>query len=295
MANISQARPATSVGPTQQRFSRRKLVRSIVSHAALISLSLLFVMPFLWLLSTSLKPNNQIFVFPPVWIPRPPIFQHYIEGLTFIPFLTYLKNTMIYCTLAVVGTIISSSLVAYSLARIPWRGRTVLFMIIIATMMVPPQVTMIPLFLVFRELGWLNSLKPLIVPHFFGVPFFIFLIRQFFMTVPKELGEAAKIDGASEWQVYRTVIMPLAKPVLATVGLFTFLQTWNDFLGPLIYLSSQDNYTLSIGLALFRGEHSALWGALMAVSTVMTVPVIILFFFTQRTFIQGITLTGIKG
>jgi multiple sugar transport system permease protein len=185
--------------------------------------------------------------------------------------------------------------VAYSLARIRWPGRNLLFAIIVATMIVPGQVTLIPLFLIFKELGWIDTLKPLIVPHFFGVPFFIFLLRQFFMTIPLELGEAAKIDGASEWQIYSRVMLPLAKPVLATVGLFTFLNTWNDFLGPLVFLSSQDNYTLSIGLAMFRGQYESLWGPLMAVTTVITVPVVIAFFFTQRLFIQGITLTGIKG
>lgn len=251
--------------------------------------------PFLWLLSTSMKPDEQIFKFPPVWIPRPPTFKNYGTGLTFIPFWLYLKNTLIYCGMSVLGTIISSSLVAYSLSRIRWPGRSVLFAIIVGVIIVPSQVTMIPQFLVFKQLGWIDSLKPLIVPHWFGVPFFIFLLRQFFMTIPNELSEAAKIDGASEWQIYSRIVMPLAKPVLATVGLFTFLNTWNDFLGPLVYLNSSENYTLSIGLAMFRGQYTSLWGPLMAVSTVLTLPIIVLFFLTQRTFIQGITLTGIKG
>lgn len=295
MANISEARPMMGGRATEHPRFNRRTVRSALSHAALITLSLVFITPFLWLLTTSLKPEGQIFAFPPVWIPRPVIFKHYVTGLQFIPFLTYLKNTLIYSGLAIAGTIISSSLVAYSLARIPWRGRNILFLIIVGTMIVPGQVTMIPLFLVFKNLGWLDSLKPLIVPFFFGVPFFIFLLRQFFMTIPRELDEAARIDGASEWQIYSRVLMPLAKPVLATVGLFTFLNTWNDFLGPLVYLSSPERYTLSLGLAQFRGEHSSLWGPMMAVTTVMTVPVIVAFFFAQRTFIQGITLTGIKG
>ncbi len=295
MANITEARPLAGGRTTEQRRLNPKTIESIVSHAVLIILSLVFITPFLWLLTTSVKPESEIFAFPPVWIPHPVIFSHYLTGLQFIPFLTYLKNTLLYCGLAILGTIISSSLVAYSLARIPWRGRNILLLIIVGTMIVPGQVTMIPLFLVFKNLGWLDSLKPLIVPHFFGVPFFIFLLRQFFMTIPNELTEAARIDGASEFQIYWSVIMPLAKPVLATVGLFTFLNTWNDFLGPLVYLSSPEHYTLSLGLAQFRGEHASLWGPMMAVTTVMTVPVIIAFFFAQRTFIQGITLTGIKG
>lgn len=295
MANLSETRPIVGGRSTERRRFDRKTVQSIVSHAALITFSALFLIPFVWLFTTSLKPDTQIFAFPPVWIPSPATFQNYVVGLQFLPFLTYLKNTLIYCGLAIVGTIISSSLVAYSLARIPWRGRTVLFLAIIATLMVPAQVTMIPLFLVFKTLRWLDTLMPLIVPHFFLQPFFIFLLRQFFMTIPMELDEAARIDGASEWQIYSGIVLPLAKPVLATVGLFTFLNTWNDFLGPLVYLSSQENYTLSLGLAQFRGEHTSLWGPMMAVTVVMTVPVIVAFFFTQRTFIQGITLTGIKG
>ena len=295
MANISEARPLAGRRVTEQRRFNRKTVRSVLSHAALVTLSLIFLPPFLSLVTTSLKAEHQIFAFPPVWLPDPVTFQNYVTGLQFIPFVRYLSNTMIYCGLSVIGTILSSSLVAYSLARINWPGRTALFLIIVGTMMVPGQVTMIPLFLVFKTLGWLDSLKPLIVPHFFLQPFYIFLLRQFFMTIPRALDEAARIDGASEWQIYSQVVMPLSKPVLASVGLFTFLNTWNDFLGPLVYLNSQENYTLSLGLAQFRGQFTSLWGPMMAVTTVITVPVIIAFFFTQRMFIQGITLTGIKG
>ncbi len=218
-----------------------------------------------------------------------------MKGLNYIPFLRYLGNTVIYCGFSVLGTILSSSLVAYSLARIRWPGRNLFFAIVIATLMVPAQVTLIPLFLVFKNLNWLDSLLPLIVPHFFLQPFSIFLLRQFFMTIPPELSEAAHVDGASEFRIYSSILMPLAKPVLASVGLFTFLGAWNDYLGPLIYLNSPENYTLSLGLAQFRGEHGVEWGAMMAVSTVMIVPVLIAFFFTQRTFVQGITMTGVKG
>jgi multiple sugar transport system permease protein len=295
MANISKARPVPAGRTTARRALNPKTTRSILAHTVLIGLSLMFITPFLWLVSTSLKIDTQIFAFPPIWIPQPATFEQYVKGLNYIPFLLYLRNTAIYCGLSVLGTIISSSLVAYSLARIRWAGRGLLFAVIIATLMVPAQVTLIPLFLVFKTLGWLDSLAPLIVPHFFLQPFSIFLLRQFFMTIPIELSEAARIDGASEFQIYRSVIMPLATPVLASVGLFTFLATWNDYLGPLIYLNSPEKYTLSLGLAQFRGEHGVEWGALMAVSTVMIIPVLIAFFFTQRTFIQGITMTGIKG
>ncbi len=295
MANISSARPAPLGRATNRRARNRKTIRSITAHTALILLSLVFLVPFLWLVSTSLKPDTQILVFPPVWIPQPVTFQQYVLGLSYIPFLTYLKNTAIYCGLSVIGCVISSSLVAYSLARIRWSGRELLFAVIIATLMVPTQVTLIPLFLVFKNLGWIGSLKPLIVPYFFLQPFSIFLLRQFFLTIPHELSEAARVDGANEFRIYWSIIMPLATPVLATVGLFTFLGTWNDYLGPLIYLNDPAQYTLSLGLAQFQGEHNVLWGPLMAVSVVMIVPVLIAFFFTQRTFIQGITMTGIKG
>jgi multiple sugar transport system permease protein len=293
MANISKSIPAGRA--VERRASQRKMMRSIGAHAVLITLSFIFVVPLLWLVGTSLKVDRQILVFPPIWIPQPFTLQQYVKGLNYIPFLTYLKNTIIYCGMAVVGTILSSSFVAYSLARIRWPGRNLLFVLVVATLMVPGQVTLIPLFLVFKNLGWIGSLKPLIVPHFFLQPFAIFLLRQFFLTIPHELSEAARVDGASDFRIYRSIIMPLAKPVLASVGLFTFLATWNDYLGPLIYLREPAQYTLSLGLAQFKGEHGVEWGPMMAVSTVMIVPVLIAFFFTQRTFVQGITLTGVKG
>lgn len=295
MMRASDARPDRIGHPPDRRVSNRKLVQSLLSHAVLIVLSLIFTAPFLWLVSTSLKPDEQIFKIPPVWLPHPATFNNYWEGLTFIPYWLYLKNTLIYSVLSTVGTILSSSLVGYSLACIRWYGRSLLFVMIIAMMILPNQVTLIPEFLLFKQLGWIDSLKPLIVPHFFGGPFYIFLLRQFFLTIPRELGEAAKLDGASEWQIYRNIVMPLAKPALTTVGLFTFLYTWNDYLGPLVYLNSPETYTLSIGLVMFQGQHSSYWGQLMAVSTVTTIPTIILYFVTQRTFIQGITLAGTRG
>ncbi|MGQ9733006.1 MAG: carbohydrate ABC transporter permease [Candidatus Zipacnadales bacterium] len=223
------------------------------------------------------------------------LFYNYPSGLTFIPFEKYLFNTLTICALVVIGTLLSCSLVAYGLARINWRGRNVLFYVIIATMMLPFQVTMVPLFVVFARLGWVDSFLPLFVPAFFGNAFFIFLLRQFFMTIPYELTDAARIDGCSEWDIYWRIVLPLAKPALATVGLFAFMNTWNDYVGPLIYLSDASKYTLSLGLATFSSQYGSYPGMLMAVTTVMTVPIIVLFFVAQRTFIQGIALTGIKG
>lgn len=267
----------------------------IGTYCALIVLGTIFFIPFVWLVSTSLKPDAQILMMPPKWIPKPVQWSNYTKGLTFVPFFLYLKNTLIICIGSVIGVLISCPLVAYGLSIIPWRGRDVLFIIILSTMMLPYQVLMVPLFTIFTWLGWINTFRPLIVPSFLGNAFFIFLLRQFFLTIPKDLIDAAKIDGCSEFQTYRRIVLPLSKPVLATVALFTFMGSWNDYLGPLIYLTDGAKYTISLGLAMFSSQYGSYWGMLMAVSTVVTVPIIILFFFTQRTFIQGITLTGIKG
>jgi multiple sugar transport system permease protein len=264
----------------------------VLVYLALLGLSALFFAPFVWLVMTSLKPEEQIFT--TVW-PRQVTLANYREGLTHFPFGLYLRNTLILCTLNVLGTVLSSSLVAYGLARIPWKGRALLFSLLLSTMMLPAQVTMVPLFAVFKTLGWIDTYLPLTVPAFLGNAFFVFLLRQFFLTIPNDLTDAARLDGCTEFDIYRRVIMPLATPALATVALFTFLGTWNEFLSPLIYLFNEDKFPLSLGLAMFSSQYGSFWGQLMAVSTVMTTPIIVLFFFTQRTFIQGITMTGIKG
>ena len=222
-------------------------------------------------------------------------WSNYSRGLVFIPFFAELRNTVIISLFSVLGTILSCSLVAYGLAKIDWKGRNVLFVIILSTMMLPAQVTMIPVFAIFVKLHWVDTFLPLIVPTFLGTPFFIFLLRQFFLGIPRELSEAAKLDGCNEFAIYRRVVMPLSKPALATVGLFTFMGAWNDFLNPLIYLLDESKYTLSLGLAMFTGQYGNEYGMLMAVSAVFTLPIIVLFFFTQRTFIQGMTMSGIKG
>lgn len=221
-------------------------------------------------------------------------WSNYTRGLTFIPFLQQLRNTLIICVICVIGTLLSCSLVAYGLSKIEWKGRGLLFMIILSTMMLPYQVIMVPVFAIFVWLGWVDTFLPLTVPAFLGNAFFIFLLRQFFMTIPRDLSEAAKLDGCTEFDIYRRIIIPLSKPALAMVGLWTFMGAWNDFMGPLIYLVDESKYTLSLGLAMFLGQYGNEYGMLMAVSTVVTIPIIILFFFTQRTFIQGITLTGLK-
>jgi len=266
--------------------------RLTIVYTALVVFSVVSFAPFVWLVMTSVKPESEIFT---RILPSRITFEHYSRGLTHFPFLLYLRNTMILCTANVVGAVISSSLVAYGLARIPWRGRGPLFALLLSTMMLPAQVTMVPLFAVFKWLGWIDTFLPLTVPAFLGNAFFIFLLRQFFMTIPGELSDAARLDGCTEFDIYGRVILPLARPALATVGLMVFLGTWNEFMGPLIYLYDDSKFPLSLGLAMFTSQYGSFWGQLMAVSTVMTAPILVLFFLTQRTFIQGITMTGLKG
>ena len=258
--------------------------------------AIVMILPFVWLVSSSLKEENQIFQFPPVWIPDPVRWQNYIEALTYKPFNIYFMNTMIIVTLNMIAIVGTASLCAYGFARIKFPGRDFWFAIVLATMMVPYFVLMIPQFIIFSRLGWINTFLPLTVPFFFGGGAFnIFLLRQFFRTLPNELSDAARIDGCSELGIYWRIIMPLAKPALATVAIFTFLFSWNDFIGPLLYLSSPENFTVAIGLATFRSVMRTRWDLLMAASTAMILPVVLLFFFAQRYFIQGIVMSGIKG
>jgi multiple sugar transport system permease protein len=273
----------------------RSILRSILIHSALLPAAFLFLLPFFWMLSTSLKSDTQLFAYPPIWIPIPPNWANYPDAVNYISFYLYLRNTLLISVAATLGVLISSSMVAYSLARIPWGGRHFLFILTVATLMLPFQVTLIPLFIVFKNLGWVGDFRPLIVPHFFGGAFYIFLLRQFFMTIPMELSEAARIDGAGEFRIYWSVILPLAKPALATVAIFEFIARWRDYLGPLIYLNEQKLYTLSLGLYEYSSQYGREWGLLMAASVLITLPIILLFFFLQKTFVQGITLTGIKG
>ncbi|MCP4643630.1 MAG: carbohydrate ABC transporter permease [bacterium] len=222
-------------------------------------------------------------------------WNNYVRAFEIIDFSENLRNTLFICFSVVLGTAFSCSLVAYSFARIPWKGRNVLFILCLATMMLPYQVTLIPLFAVYSKLQWVGTFKPLIIPYLFGTPFYIFLLRQFFMGIPQDLSAAARIDGCSEWGIYARIVLPLSKPALATTALFMFLFQWGDFLNPLIYLQDDRQYTLAIALQQFQSQHASAWGPLMAMSTVITIPIIVLFFLAQRTFIQGITLSGLKG
>jgi ABC-type glycerol-3-phosphate transport system permease component len=257
--------------------------------------ALLFLLPLFWMISSSLKPDYQVLEFPPRWLPNPIRWANYPEALTYVPFGRYTLNTLLISGLTIVGHLLSCTLVAYAFARLRAPGKNILFMVMLATMMLPYPVTMIPIYLGFNALGWVNTFLPLIVPAFFGSPFYIFLLRQFFLTLPAELEDAARVDGASTLQIIWHIILPISKPALATVAIFTFQASWNDFLAPLIYLHDQTRYTVSLGLSFFRSSYDVRWGYLMAASLVTMLPVILVFFLAQRYFIEGITLTGMKG
>ncbi len=273
-------------------------------HLFLLLASVLFLFPLVWLISTSLKKVDQAMQMPPTWIPKPFEWHNYKDAFLYhadkvtgdIPFLDYLRNTVVLAILTVAGAVCSNALVAYAFARLKWKGRDVAFALTVATMMVPFPVTMVPIYALYKNLGWIGTFRPLWVGFWFGGAFNIFLLRQFFRTIPFELSEAAKIDGCTEFEIFRIVILPLAKPALSVVALFTFLGTWNDFLGPLIYLVDPKTFTLGLGLQAFQNQHGGTpWNLMMAATAMVIAPVIILFFFAQKQFIQGIAVTGLKG
>ena len=272
-------------------------------HIVLIVLSLIFVSPLLWMVTTAIKPIEETMTATPTLLPSKFLWDNFPKAVTYgskelgyIPFLLYARNTLMVTLLCVAGSVCSNAVVAYAFARLRWPGRDFFFAVTLATMMVPFPVLMVPTFGLFKWLGWVGSFRPLWVPAFFGSAFSIFLLRQFFRTIPMELSEAAKIDGCSEVRIFTDVLLPLAKPALAVVALFTFMGTWNDFMGPMIYLSDQETFTLSLGLQAYQSEHGGTqWNLLMAAATVVILPVIIVFFFAQKMFIQGIATSGLKG
>ena len=271
------------------------ILHRVVVYTLLLAGSAAFILPLVWLLSTSLKGDTGLFEIPPKWIPEPVHWSNFRKAVESFPFLRYTWNTVFVTGMSMIGAMLSSSLVAYAFARLRWPGREVWFVLLLATMMLPGQVTMIPLFILFKELGWVDTYLPLIVPFFFGSAFYIFLMRQFFMTIPKELSEAAKIDGCSEGYIWWRIFMPLSKPALATLGIFTFTLVWNDFQGPLIYLNDPDKFTLMLGLRSFQQQYGTRWNVMMAASLLVMLPTLALFFSFQRYFIEGVTLTGVKG
>lgn len=286
--------PQTSSAVPRFTVSTRRRISHGLVHLTLIAGSFVLLLPLAWMLSTSLKPRGAVFLFPPQWIPRPVMWSNYYEALTVQPFVLFFRNTAAIAILSVIGMVLSSSIVAYSFARLRWWGRDVIFLIVLSTMMLPFHVTLIPRFIIFKNLKWLNTFLPMIVPSFFGGSFYIFLLRQFFMTIPLEMDDAAKIDGCSTVGTYWRIILPQSKPALMAVSIFTFQNSWNEFMRPLIYLQSKERWTVSVALRAFQGEFSTDWNLVMAASVVSMLPIIALFFFGQKYFIQGVVFTGVE-
>ncbi|MBI2996619.1 MAG: carbohydrate ABC transporter permease [Candidatus Melainabacteria bacterium] len=261
----------------------------------MVCLSILFLAPLLWMISTSLKTPEQIFLPYIKWIPNPIAWDNYIKVFDSVNLVQAILNTTFISILNVIGVLISSSLAAYAFSVLKWRFRDLFFYVTLSTMMLPEMVTLVPQFILFQKLGWYGTYLPLIAPSFCGNAFYIFLLRQFFLTIPRELHEAASVDGCSEFSIYKNIYLKLSIPALSVVALFQFLLSWNDLMKPSIYLINQNQYTLSLALQQFKAQHGGTeWALLMAASTIIVLPIVIIFFFAQRTFVQGITMTGIK-
>lgn len=273
----------------------RKRVSRTLIYLLLIVLALLFLSPLAWMLSTALKTEGDVSLFPPILVSNPPQWANFVTALTKVPIPQYMANTTLYCAITIVGDLLSSSLVAYAFAHVRFRHREVIFILVLATMMIPYQVLIIPQFLLFRSLGWIDTYLPLIVPAFFGSPFLIFLLRQAFRSLPRELIEAARLDGANHIVIWWRIILPLSKPALAAVAIFSFMYHWNDLVGPLIYLNTNEEYPISLGLAQYTAAYGATqWNMLMAASLVALIPCIVVFFFSQRYMVQGIAVTKVR-
>ena len=257
--------------------------------------AVVFMLPLFWAISSSFKPDYQVLEFPPRWIPDPFRWQNYPEALTYIPFGRYTLNTLVIALLAITGNILSCTLVAYGFARLRAPGKSFFFVLMLSTMMLVDPVRIIPLYIEFNALGWIDTIKPLVVPAFFGSPFYIFLLRQFFLSIPRELEDAALIDGANRLQILWRIILPLARPAIAAIAIFNFQGVWNDFLPPLIFLHDHSKFTISLGLNFFRSSYDVHWGYLMAASLVAMLPMVIVFFLAQKQFIEGISFSGMKG
>jgi multiple sugar transport system permease protein len=279
-----------------RRFIRRGLPK-ILGYVILSAVGLLYFVPLLWLIITSLKLEEQVFTLPLTWIPRPIMWRNYWEAINYpgFPFLLLLKNSLYYAVMSTLGIVLSSALAAYAMARIPFRGRQVLFGITIATLMIPGVVTMIPTYIIFRRLDWIGTYNPLIVPSWMGSAFFIFMLRQFMLGLPWELTDAARVDGASELRIFISIILPLIRPALLVVTVFNFMACWNDFFGPVIYVNEASKMPLSLGLYAFMTRSGTAWPYLMAASMIVSLPIFTIFFLAQRTFIEGIAMTGLKG
>jgi ABC-type glycerol-3-phosphate transport system permease component len=291
---------ANAIAPKARPARPDQIIKRVLLYIITIACAVAFSLPFVWTVGTALKPMNELYTFPPTFVPENPRWQNFQDVFTMAPFGRFLLNSIFVSALSVLGQTLSAAMVAYGFSRFRFPGRDALFMLVLATMMLPWHVTIVPTFLLFSKLGWINTLLPLIVPSFFGgSAFYIFLLRQFFLNLPRDLDEAAKIDGANSFQIFWRIIIPLSTTVLATVAIFSFIEHWNEFIGPLIFLNSTDMYTVAIGLRFFVA--SSFTGdepreaILMAASLIVALPPLILFFAAQKYFVQGIATTGMKG
>ena len=275
--------------------SKVSLMYTFLLYLLALLASIMALIPFLWMLKTSFQTQTEIMTFPPILLPSKLRWENYIKGLTYLPFSTYFLNSIKVTGMLLIGHILSGSLVGYAFAQLRFPGRNFLFGIMLSTLMIPEAVTLVPLYLFYKKLGWINTFLPLIVPGFLGWPFFVFLLRQFFLGIPRELSDAARIDGCSEIVIWARIMLPLCKPALIAVAIFSVVGSWNDFMHPLIYLQDESKYTVALGLQVLKGLYLIPWNWIMAVSVVVTLPPIILFFMFQRYFIEGVTFTGSKG
>lgn len=285
----------SGVRASKLRHKATNLLFRLVWYVGLSLLGIIFLLPFFWMLSTAFKRPGDVFVYPIKWIPDPIVWRNFADAWKVAPFTKFLQNTMVITAFCMVGEIISCSLAAFAFARIPFKGRDTLFVVLLATMMLPPQVTLIPTFIIFSKLHWVNTFLPLIVPSWFTRPFYVFLLRQFFLSIPVELEDAARVDGSSRLRTWWEIFIPLSRPALATVLIFSFIAHWNDFFEPLIYLNSQSKQTLTLGLTTLRDAYSTQWHWMMAIAILMVLPCLALFFMFQNYFVEGITMTGTKG
>lgn len=296
MSTSAALTPAQATQVSRRRAHRSAMVARSVSFLILVLGAITMLVPFYWMVATSLRDPGSIFLYPPRWIPSTIRWANYQEALTALPFGQWYLNTIIVTVSSTLGQVLTASVVGYAFARLRAPGRDPLFLLLVSTMLLPEQVTMVPVFLIFRHLGWIDTWLPLIVPSWLGGgAFYIFLCRQFFLSLPLELDDAAKIDGCSMMGIFFRIVLPLSKPVLAAVTVFAMVGKWNEFLYPVIYLNSQSKYVLSIGLRMFQDVNTTSWNWLMAASVVTVLPCLVVFFFAQKLFVQGIATTGIKG
>jgi multiple sugar transport system permease protein len=299
MSNLVDAKALREIPMPRVEGRRRgramERVGLVAGFLTVLVFAALFAAPIYWMVTTSLKSTPEVFRLPPVWWPPHLRWHNYSDALDFFPFTRYAQNTLRIAIPVALGTTISSALVAYGFSRMRWPGRDLVFYLVLATLMIPNWVTLVPLYILFNRIGWVNTYRPLVVPAFFGDPFSIFLLRQFFLRQPQDLVDAARVDGASHLRIFAQIILPLSRPALAVVGLFAFINSWTDFFNPLIYLSNPDKYTLQIGLFNFFAQHFVNWPGFMAASVMVLLPVVVIFFLAQKTFIEGITFTGLRG